>query len=96
MLDAGAKIYRSEGFSGLYRGFWVSSMQIFSGVAYIGTYEASRHLLTVHASPSPTLKSLLSGGAASLVGQTIIVPFDIISQHLMFLGLVKGNQSDKV
>ncbi|XP_026748127.1 solute carrier family 25 member 44 isoform X2 [Trichoplusia ni] len=30
------------------------------------------------------------GGCASLVGQTIIVPFDVLSQHLMVLGLVKG------
>lgn len=26
MIDAGSKIYKSEGISGLYRGFWISSV----------------------------------------------------------------------
>ncbi|VVC98146.1 unnamed protein product [Leptidea sinapis] len=60
--DAISKIYASEGMSGLYRGFWLSSM-----------------------------KSFVAGGCASLVGQTVIVPFDVLSQHLMVLGLVKGS-----
>lgn len=89
MFDAGIKIYKSEGFGGLYRGFWVSSVQIVSGVGYIATYESTRHLLGRRDVP-PSVKSLLSGGAASLVGQTIIVPFDVISQHLMFLGLANN------
>lgn len=31
MFDAYGKILRDEGISGLYRGFWVSSVQIVSG-----------------------------------------------------------------
>lgn len=31
MFDAYIKIFRYEGFSGLYKGFWVSSVQIVSG-----------------------------------------------------------------
>lgn len=31
MIDAYGKIYKSEGVSGLYRGFWISSVQIVSG-----------------------------------------------------------------
>lgn len=34
MFDAYGKIYRYEGFSGLYRGFWISSVQIISGNIY--------------------------------------------------------------
>lgn len=86
MIDAASKIYRSEGVNGLYRGFWVSSVQIVSGVMYIATYEGVRHILTQQ-SASASTKSLVSGGCASMVGQTIIVPFDILSQHLMVLGL---------
>ncbi|GBP39247.1 Solute carrier family 25 member 44 [Eumeta japonica] len=59
VLDAISKIYKAEGVSGLYRGFWLSS-------------------------------SFVGGGCASIVGQTIIVPFDVLSQHLMVLGLVRG------
>nr|CAG4651108.1 EOG090X08ST [Simocephalus serrulatus]SVE94332.1 EOG090X08ST [Simocephalus serrulatus] len=32
------------------------------------------------------LRALIGGGCASLVGQTIIVPIDVISQHLMLIG----------
>lgn len=86
MLDCGSKIYRNEGVPGLYRGFWISSFQIISGVFYISTYEGVRHLLTQHNVGQRT-KALIGGGCASLVGQTIIVPFDVISQHVMVLGM---------
>lgn len=86
MIDAARQIYKSEGASGLYRGFWVSSVQIVSGVMYIATYEGVRHILTQQKASTST-KSLVGGGCASIVGQTIIVPFDIMSQHLMVLGL---------
>ena len=33
------------------------------------------------------VKALCGGSAASVVGQTVIVPFDVISQHVMVLGL---------
>lgn len=32
------------------------------------------------------------GGCASVVGQTIIVPFDVISQHMMIVGMKQSNQ----
>lgn len=37
------------------------------------------------------VRALVGGGCASIVGQTIVVPFDVISQHLMVLGLVENN-----
>jgi solute carrier family 25 protein 44 len=85
MIDAWSKIYRYEGASGLYRGFWVSTFQIVSGVFYISTYEGVRHVLTRYDADT-RVKSLVAGGCASLVGQTIVVPFDVLSQHLMVLG----------
>ncbi|KAL0858495.1 hypothetical protein ABMA27_012361 [Loxostege sticticalis] len=99
VLDAISKIYRNEGVSGLYRGFWLSSFQIISGVFYITTYEGVRHELGKHEF-SPKAKSFIGGGCASIVGQTIIVPFDVLSQHLMVLGLVKsragGSKNPKI
>lgn len=86
MFDCAYKIYKAEGPSGLYRGFWISSVQIFSGVFYISTYEGVRHIMTQHNAGQRT-KSFVAGGCASLVGQTIIVPFDVISQHAMVLGM---------
>ncbi|CAF4943726.1 unnamed protein product [Pieris macdunnoughi] len=88
--DAILKIYRAEGVTGLYRGFWLSSFQIISGVFYISTYEGVRHELGNY-EVTPRVKSFIAGGCASLVGQTVIVPFDVLSQHLMVLGLVKGS-----
>lgn len=95
LLDAGGKIYKSEGLGGLYRGFWVSSVQIFSGVMYIATYEGVRHLAVKNNIHNSQAKSLIAGASASVVGQTIIVPFDVISQHLMVLGLATANKPNK-
>lgn len=91
MLDAGYKIYKSEGVRGLYKGFWISSFQICSGVFYISTYEGVRHLLTQYGAGDRT-KALIGGGCASMVGQTIIVPFDVVSQHAMVLGMGNSKQ----
>lgn len=90
MIDAVKKIYKVEGVPGLYRGFWISSVQIVSGVFYVSTYEGVRHILgqdRVTGCIDSRVKALIAGGAASLVGQTIVVPFDILSQHLMVLGI---------
>lgn len=86
MIDCGCKIYQAEGVRGLYRGFWISSFQIISGVFYISTYEGVRHMLHQRGCGNK-VKAIVAGGAASLVGQTIIVPFDVISQHIMVLGM---------
>ena len=90
MIDAFRKIYTLEGVSGLYRGFWISSIQIVSGVFYVSTYEGVRHILKTDpatAKLDSRIKAFIGGGAASLVGQTIVVPFDVLSQHLMVLGV---------
>lgn len=79
----------------MYRGFWVSSVQIVSGVFYIATYEGMRHVLSQYNAPQ-SVKALVGGGTASLVGQTVIVPFDVLSQHLMILGLVDRCSQKKV
>uniref|UniRef100_A0A3Q2QUQ7 Solute carrier family 25 member 44a n=1 Tax=Fundulus heteroclitus TaxID=8078 RepID=A0A3Q2QUQ7_FUNHE len=74
-----------EGVRGLYRGFMVNTLTLASGQAYITTYELVRKYVS-HYSPSNTVKSVVAGGAASLVAQTITVPIDIVSQHLMMQG----------
>lgn len=79
-----------EGFAGLYRGFWISSIQIVSGVSYVFTYEGVRHVLKqdpLTANLDPRVKALIGGASASIVGQTFVVPFDVLSQHLMVLGV---------
>ncbi|XP_031825698.1 solute carrier family 25 member 44 [Nomia melanderi] len=95
MIDAYKKIRAAEGWAGFYRGFWISSIQIVSGVFYVSTYEGVRHLLgqdNVIGRLDSRVKALIAGGAASTVGQTIVVPFDILSQHLMVLGITDSKR----
>lgn len=84
-FDAFCKILRTEGVQGLYRGFMVNTFTLVSGQAYITTYELVRKYVSQY-SPSNTVKSIVAGGAASLVAQTITVPIDVVSQHLMMQG----------
>ncbi|KAI7814829.1 solute carrier family 25 member 44b [Triplophysa rosa] len=83
--DAFCKILRSEGLRGLYRGFMVNTFTLISGQAYITTYELVRKYVSNY-SKDNTLKSLVAGGSASLVAQSITVPIDVISQQLMMQG----------
>lgn len=99
MIDACRKIYKAEGIPGLYRGFWISSIQIVSGVFYVSTYEGVRHLLSRDmpvGRVDSKIKALIAGGAASLVGQTIVVPFDVLSQHLMVLGIGNSGKHGRI
>lgn len=95
LFDAAFKIYKSEGTRGFYKGFWISSVQIISGVAYIGTYESVRYFLAQYGAEDRT-KSLVAGGVASLVGQSLIVPFDVISQHAMVIGMQNKSKGNKI
>nr|XP_033779338.1 solute carrier family 25 member 44 [Geotrypetes seraphini] len=81
-FDAFVKILRAEGAAGLYRGFLVNTFTLFSGQCYVTTYELTRRFVSQYSS-SNTVKSLVAGGSASLVAQSITVPIDVVSQHLM-------------
>ncbi|KAH9509718.1 hypothetical protein Btru_044330 [Bulinus truncatus] len=86
-FDAFMKIFMNEGRTGLYRGFWVSCLQLFPSMAYISTYEGTRHYMAEHLGVTENrIRSFVGGGLASITGQTLAVPIDIISQHLMLMG----------
>lgn len=93
-FDAYRQITKTEGYRGLYRGFWISAFQVVSGVAYVSTYEGVRHMLDSRGITDMKVKALVGGSCASVVGQTVIVPFDVISQHLMVLGLAPKGTGD--
>ena len=95
-FDAFYKIIKNEGYCGLYKGFWVNTMQIVSGIGYILTYEKVRDSLTKHANIYDNrIKGLIGGGCGSLVSQTIITPFDVVSQHLMVLGSSRSTKHNQ-
>ncbi|EDL15282.1 RIKEN cDNA B430110G05, isoform CRA_b, partial [Mus musculus] len=81
-FDAFVKILRADGVAGLYRGFLVNTFTLISGQCYVTTYELTRKFVADY-SQSNTVKSLVAGGSASLVAQSITVPIDVVSQHLM-------------
>lgn len=85
-LDAFRKILKHEGIRGLYKGFTVSLFGMASGQLYISTYEIVRSCLPGYSSE---WKGLIAGTCATVVGQLLTVPVDIVSQHMMMDGQVK-------
>ncbi|KAG8172936.1 hypothetical protein JTE90_016401, partial [Oedothorax gibbosus] len=64
------------------------------GIGYIITYEKVRHSLGVYTSiRDGRVKGLIGGGCGSLVSQTLITPFDVVSQHMMVIGQLKDKSS---
>ena len=49
-----------------------------------------REVLLVNGVTDSRVRALCGGAAASIVSQTIIVPFDVISQHVMVIGQKHG------
>lgn len=82
-FDAFVKVIRFEGLRGLYKGFLVSCLGLLSGQCYITTLELIRTRTKEY---NNAVRGFLAGGCASLVGQTITVPVDVVSQKLMVQG----------
>jgi len=90
-------ILAQEGALGLYAGFGVKSLQTGCTMFYVATYESLRlHFGRTVKQPwllggdgeaplSTTLRSFFAGGMASFLSQSLVVPIDIVSQHLMVL-----------
>lgn len=83
--DAFSKVVRGEGFRGLYKGFLFSSLGMISGQLYLTTYEVVRSSLSGYSSE---MRGLIAGAAATLVGQSVTVPIDIVTQIMMMQGQV--------
>lgn len=91
LFDAFRKIRLMEGTKGLYRGFWVNNLTIVSQIMYIGAYEKARNYLVMYSDvfQDQKLRSLAAGAFASVVGQTTLLPVDIVAQHLQMINLRK-------
>ncbi len=83
--DAFRKVVQREGFRGLYKGFMFSSLGLVSGQLYLTTYEMVRSSLGQY---STEVRGLVAGGVATLVGQSVTVPIDIVTQIMMMQGQV--------
>lgn len=87
-FDAFLKVFRSEGLLGFYRGFHIFALGVLFGQAYITTYEYSKHKCS---HMNVVLQGLLPGAIASVAGQTLSVPADVITQRLQIQGMRRGN-----
>lgn len=87
-------IWKHEGLQGLYRGVGINIPQIVPSVLYIMTYEQVRNEMRKYPALNQNLvKAVVGGAAASLISQTISVPLDIITQHIMLVGREKKGKA---
>lgn len=86
MFHAFGKIVKTEGFRGLYKGFGTNALNVITGNFYITVYEWTRKLYLEKVENGARYVNVVSGGVASIVSQTIVVPLDIVSQRLMMEG----------
>lgn len=90
--DAFYKVVRREGFRGLYKGFLFSSLGMVSGQMYLTTYEMVRSYLSGY---GVEVRGLIAGAAATLVGQSVTVPIDIVTQIMMMQGQIASAGTSK-
>lgn len=84
-VDAFHQVLKHEGVAGLYKGFVASSFTLLSGQLYITSYQLIRNWMEGYRSE---VKGFVGGFAASVVGQSVTVPSDVISQKLMMQGQI--------
>uniref|UniRef100_A0A914D7M1 Uncharacterized protein n=1 Tax=Acrobeloides nanus TaxID=290746 RepID=A0A914D7M1_9BILA len=96
MFQAIKYMVRTEGFLALYRGFLISTPQLYAIYINSNVYEKVRDTMN----GSPPVISALAGGAATASDQLFSVPMDVLAQYMMifnnhtaFCGLVKNEIS---
>jgi solute carrier family 25 protein 44 len=82
-IHALLSIAKHEGFRGLYSGYLISTFQVFSGLVYTSTYEGIRHVLMQNRLTGSGFASFMGGLSASATALLLVVPSDIVSQHMM-------------
>lgn len=93
LCDAFIKVSKQEGFRGLYKGVWINQLNVIPQMMYITIYENCRQTMKAHTNIDNTkLIAFVSGGCASLVNQTFVVPVDVVSQHLQMHGTSRIGQ----
>lgn len=84
MRHAFFDMFRKEGFTGFYRGFFMALPQTGASFLYSNVYEKARDYIQSHTNiKSAAFLSSLAGVVASTTSQMLFVPTDIVSQHMM-------------
>ncbi|KRZ95562.1 Solute carrier family 25 member 44, partial [Trichinella sp. T8] len=76
-------ILANEGTRALYRGFLPNSLQMTSVMTYLMLYEKIREKLAKHDVANSHLRAFIAGAGATAGAQLILVPLDVVSQHMM-------------
>ncbi|CAM9139186.1 unnamed protein product [Chrysoparadoxa australica] len=84
------------GIRGLYKGFWVSSLQLVFRQGYFTLYELLRRTLgpgtPIYEALGPTrgevVRNIVSGGGASVIMQVATVPVDVVTQNRLLCWLL--------
>ncbi|KRY82818.1 Solute carrier family 25 member 44 [Trichinella pseudospiralis] len=76
-------ILANEGCRALYRGFVPNTLQMTSAMTYLMLYEKIRERLAEHGVAGNHLRAFIAGAGATAGAQLILVPLDVISQHMM-------------
>ncbi|KRY36757.1 Solute carrier family 25 member 44 [Trichinella spiralis] len=76
-------ILANEGGRALYRGFLPNSLQMTSVMTYLMLYEKIREKLSKHDFANSHLRAFIAGAGATAGAQLILVPLDVVSQHMM-------------
>ena len=82
-FDAFQKIIRTEGPLGLFKGFGANTLGVITGNIYITIYELTRQWYLTSTAWDPQYANFFSGGCASIMSQTVVMPLDIVSQQMM-------------
>lgn len=84
MRHAFVDMFRKEGFTGFYRGFFMALPQTSASFLYSNAYEKARDYIRSHTKiQSAAWLSSLAGVVASTTSQMVFVPTDIVSQLMM-------------
>ncbi|ESN91049.1 hypothetical protein HELRODRAFT_90491 [Helobdella robusta] len=95
-FEAINQIIKYEGVQGLYSGFLIHNCSMLSQIIFLSTYEKIRHILAEkHSFKSNQQRSFIAGGLACAIAQTVVVPIDIITQHLQTKSVYKELHSSK-
>lgn len=96
-------VVRSDGIKGLYRGFGTVIVgAIPARMVYLAALESTKSAISASMHHIPSLSqtfvassaSFVAGGVASLAGQLVVVPVDVISQRLMIMGGNSNNSNN--
>lgn len=83
IMDCISQIYKSEGISGFYKGFWSTALrEIPSLGTYFFTYQLLRKLWTPPGQETSHFVTLISGGLAGSASWAVVYPMDLIKSNI--------------